>query len=92
MTAGVRCTDNELELLSPIEHLSASLRTAVTDWLTSHGLAPEAIPVGTVVKRDLYAGGLHWREAHHDGTVVRRWRYTTPKTWPAPFPEALRHC
>ena len=91
-TAGIRCTDTELELRRPLDELPTGTRTAVADWLTLHGVEAGLVPVGSVVERDYYGGVLHWREEQPDGGLVRRWRYATPSAWPAPFPSALRNC
>lgn len=85
----IRCTDAELELLTPIDDLPDAVRATLVEWLTAHGIDAKTLPVGTVVELDHVTGTLRWR-ANENGSQVLRWKYFPPSSWPTPFPKALR--
>ena len=91
LTEHLRCSADELRLLSPVEELDDLRRHAVTTWLRRHDLTPAMVSVGMPIRRNPDINTVEWHEPAPGSADVRRWRLvpTSGATWPEPFPSIL---
>lgn len=89
-TRHLRCSSDELRLLSPVDELDDLRRHALTKWLRRHDL-PTTVSVGLPIRRSPDINTVEWHEPSSERDAVRRSRLvpTTDRTWPEPFPSIL---